>query len=248
MNKENIRFWLYTLAGLLVLIGMASSVQTDFYTENVTIDNWKAIDWVNKIIHLNVSASNVTTDNSYTDNIGEKTSGAGITMTNNVTMTDNVNITGNLTYKTIYAQLSSSQDQTFANADTKQAINYTTIDESSGLDISVANITIQLGGVYDIAAQPQVSTGGGGAGTFHMWLEKHNTTDWLNVSNSNVELILANNEENVIPLIATLRLEANEKIRIMGSVSNTAITLDAQTPAGEPAIPSIICRVFRLGE
>jgi len=156
-------------------------------------------------------------------------------------------MTGNLTYQTIYAELSDLVDQNFAAINTKQPINLTTIDESYGLDISVYNITILVGGVYDIAAQPQVTAGAGQSGTFHMWLEKHNTTNWVNVSNSNVELTLSSQEEDVIPLISTLRLEANEKIRVMGSVSNTGIKLDAKTPSGEPIIPSIIFRIFKLG-
>ena len=164
----------------------------------------------------------------------------------------NTNISGNLTYKTIYAQLSDSTDQTFAFANTEQPINFSVNDEiygighSTALNLSVINIT--LTGIYTIIAQPQVATGAGGAGKFHMWLEKHDTIDWGDVPNSNVELVLANNEENVIPLIATIRLKENERIRVMASVSDTAIILDTQSPAGEPVIPSIIFTMYRLGD
>ncbi len=180
---------------------------------------------------------------SYNGNVGIGTTSP----TEELNVIGNVNFTGNLTYKTIYAQLSDSKDQTFPIINIKQPINLTTTDEYYGIAISVYNITIQTSGIYDIAAQPQVATGAGGAGKFHMWLEKYTGGVWINVSNSNVELVLASNEENVIPLIATLKLLKDEKIRVMGSVSDIQIKLDAQTPTGEPTIPSIIFRIIKLG-
>lgn len=169
-------------------------------------------------------------------------------VSNDLNVGGNADVTGNLTYKTIYAQLSDLEDQGFATADTKQPINLTTTDEIFGIGVSESNITIQLSGVYDIAAQPQVTAGPGDAGNFHMWMEKYTGGEWLNVSNSNVELTLASNDEDVIPLLVTIRLEVGEKIRVMGSVSDTGIFLDDKEPAGEPEIPSIICRIFKLGD
>ena len=165
----------------------------------------------------------------------------------------NINCIGNITaenvmLQAIYIQASDLVDQEFATANIKQPINLTTTDEGNGISINGEyNVSISTTGIYSIFAQPQVSTGAGGAGKFHMWLEKHDTTQWLNVSNSNVELVLANNEENVIPLIVTMRLNANEKIRIMGSVSDTAIKLNYQDIFNEPDIPSIIFTMYRIG-
>jgi len=147
----------------------------------------------------------------------------------------------------IYAQLSDLNDQSFASINTAYPVNLSTTDEINGLSVSVSNVTISTAGVYTIMAQPQVTASAGQSGDFHMWLEKHNTTKWVNVSNSNVELSLASQEEDVIPLIVAIKLNANEKVRVMASVSNTGITLDAQTPAGEPVIPSIIFTMYRIG-
>jgi len=158
-----------------------------------------------------------------------------------------LNITGTIINDAIYAQLSDLNDQSFASANVKQPINLTTTDEINGLSVSQYNVTISTAGVYSIFAQPQVTAGPGDAGFFHMWLEKHDTSNWVNVSNSNVELSLASSDEDVIPLIVTLKLNANEKIRVMGSVSDIGISLDAKAPSTEPVIPSIIFTMYRIG-
>ena len=157
----------------------------------------------------------------------------------------------NVTNHSIFIQLSDLTNQVFAATNTPQTINLTTEDESYGLVHSTttnnSQITIVTSGVYAILAQPQVTAGAGDAGDFHMWLEKFNTTQWVNVSNSNVELDLASNDEDVILLAVVMSLKANEKIRVMGSVSDTGITLETISPAGEPVIPSIIFSMFITG-
>ena len=151
----------------------------------------------------------------------------------------------------IYAQLSDSTDQTFASEDTAYSITFDTNDEISGITHSEGseNITIVTSGVYSIIAQPQVATGAGGAGYFHMWLEKDPDGEGFDdVANSNIELTLASQEENVIPLIVVIDLTAGDIIRLQASVGDTAIKLDAQTPPNEPAIPSIIFSMYCVGK
>ncbi len=178
-----------------------------------------------------------------TGNVGIGT----VSPTHELNVVGDLNVTGTIINDAIYAQLSDLNDQTFASADVGQAINLTTTDEINGLSVSESNVTISIAGVYSIFAQPQVTAGAGDAGNFHMWLEKYNTTQWLNVSNSNVELTLDSLDEDVIPLIVVIKLNANEKIRVMGSVSDTGIKLDTQDPATEPTIPSIIFTMYRVG-
>jgi hypothetical protein len=163
----------------------------------------------------------------------------------------NLTVTGNITNDAIYAQLSDSTDQTFAATGTGQAITFNTNDEINGITHSTVseteNITIITAGVYSIIAQPQVTAGAGDAGYFHMWLRKNTGSGFVDIPNSNVELTLGSLDEDVIPLIVTISLDVGDVIRVNASVGNTGIKLDAQTPANEPAIPSIIFSIYRVG-
>ena len=152
----------------------------------------------------------------------------------------------------IYAQLSDSTDQTFPATGTAQSITFDTNDEIAGITHSVSvsseNITIVTSGVYSIVAQPQVTAGAGDSGYFHMWLQKNTGGGFADIANSNVELILASNDEDVIPLIIITNLNAGDVIRVRASVGDTGIKLDAQTPGSEPAIPSIIFSMYYIGK
>lgn len=153
--------------------------------------------------------------------------------------------------KAIYAELSDSTDQEFADPDTPFSIKFDTNDEISGITHSITvdseNIAIITTGVYTMFAQPQVATGAGGAGKFHMWLQKNTGGEFADIANTNIELVLASQEENVIPLATTFLLNAGDVIRLRASVSDVRIKLHAQTPAGEPTIPSIIFTMFMIG-
>lgn len=152
----------------------------------------------------------------------------------------------------IYAQLSDSTDQTFGATGTAQSITFNTNDEIAGITHSTSsnteNITIVTTGVYNIIVQPQVAAGVGASDDyFHMWLQKDTGGGFADVSNSNVELTLSTNDEDVILLNAIVSLNAGDIIRVRSSVGHTNIELDAQTPASEPAIPSIIFSMFMVG-
>jgi len=153
--------------------------------------------------------------------------------------------------KAIYAELSDSADQTFAQIATAYSITFDTNDEIVGITHSTSsnteNIIIVTTGVYTIFAQPQVAAAPGGAGVFHMWLQKDTGGGFADIANTNIELSLASSEEDVIPLATTFLLSAGDIIRLRTSVSDTDIKLDAQTPANEPAIPSIIFTMFMVG-
>lgn len=162
----------------------------------------------------------------------------------------NLTVTGNITNDAIYAQLSDSTDQTFAVAGVGYAVTFNTNDEINGITHSTvsetANITIVTAGVYSIVAQPQVMAGAGDAGYFHMWLRRDTGSGFVDVTNSNVELTLDSLDEDVIPLIVTISLDVGDIIRVNVSVGDNGIELDAQTPANEPAIPSIIFSMYRI--
>lgn len=162
-----------------------------------------------------------------------------------------VNVTGTLLNEAIYCESSELVDQVFTTAGLRYRLNISNVDEGNGITmetgINGTNISIDTSGVYHLVAQPQVKAGAGGAGDFHMWLEKYNTTDWDDISDSNIELKLSSLEEDVIVLATTLKLNQGEKIRLVASVSDDKILLHAQSPAGEPVIPSIIFTMYRVG-
>ena len=201
---------------------------------------------------LSISATVTITDKSLTtDDSDFRLDFVGNNMTTDNISAGNVTVSGNFYGGAVYACLSSSTDQTFAATGTGYNITFNTNDEINGITHSTTvepqNITINTSGVYTIIAQPQVHAGAGAAGTFHMWLRRDTGSGFADVANTNVELVLANNDEDVIPLVITMALNAGDVIRVNASVSDTGIELDAQTPANEPAIPSIIFSIYRIG-
>ena len=148
----------------------------------------------------------------------------------------------------VYADLSNTVDQTFAGTGTGYPLLFNSNDNLEGIthstSVDTENITIITSGVYVIVAQPQVTAGA--AGDFHMWLQIDTGGGFADVANSNVKLTLANNTEEVVPLILILPLNAGDKFRLMGSVTNVAIILDAEAPAGEPVIPAIILSLHKM--
>ena len=159
------------------------------------------------------------------------------------------NITANsITFPKVYANLSNTADQTFASTGTGYAILFNSNDNLVGIthstSVDTENITIVTSGVYSINAQPQVTAGA--AGDFHMWLQVDTGGGFADVANSNVKLALAINNEGVIPLTLTIPLDAGDIVRLMGSVSNTGVILDANAPGGEPVIPAIICSMHKI--
>ena len=153
--------------------------------------------------------------------------------------------------KAVYAELSDSTDQTFGSTGTAQSITFNTNDElvdvTHSTSVNPENITIDSTGVYYLIAQPQIHAGAGGAGYFHMWLQKNTGGGFADIVSSNIEITLASNDEKVGVLAETLPLDAGDIIRLRASVGDTKIELDAQTPGGEPAIPSIIFTMFMVG-
>ena len=149
---------------------------------------------------------------------------------------------------TAYADLSNTADQVFAGTGTGYPLLFNSNDNLVGIthsdSVDTENITIVTSGVYIILAQHQVTAGA--AGDFHMWLQIDTGGGFADVANSNVKLTLANNTEEVVPLILTIPFDAGDKFRLMGSVTSVAIILDAEAPGGEPVIPAIILSMHNL--
>ena len=146
-----------------------------------------------------------------------------------------------------YLQASHIVDHVFATANTPEPIPFDTNDEDLGITHSVSvnnsEITIQSSAIYTIVVQPQVYSGTNN-GTFRMWLQRDQGAGFVDVPNSNVEIILGNNGEDVLVLTSVGFLAKDDKIRIMGNVNSTSVILDAIYPAGEPVVPAVIIAMY----
>ena len=195
------------------------------------------------------------TDGTFAVNVRDGNYGtvASIDSDGNAEFNGSMDIMGNITYPAIYCESSDLNDQIFSTAGLPYRINITNNDEGYGIGMSTGhngtNITFNIDGVYHMVAQPQVKAGavGGGKGDFHMWIEKNIGSGFVNIPDSNIELSLGTNEEDVIVLATTLRFNQGDTIRFVASVSDNNILLHAQSPSGEPIIPSIIFTMFRVG-
>ena len=162
-------------------------------------------------------------------------------------------VTGIINNPAIYCESSELVDQIFLVAGIRYRLNISNVDEGNGISMITGNngtnITIDTSGVYHMVAQPQVKAGamGGGNGDFHLWLEKNTGSGFVDIPDSNIELALATNDEDVIVLATTLKLNQGDVLRLVASVSDVDILLHAQSPAGEPVIPSIIFTMYRVG-
>jgi len=133
------------------------------------------------------------------------------------------------------SQITTDAPHGLATGQTVDLTNLTTTPDINGQHV----ITVTGASTFTIPVNVTVVTDGVGD-----WRRVLDVNDDL--TNSNVELrVSGSNDADVIPLIFTKDFVKGEKVNVMQSVSNSGngIGLVAKTPAGEPAIPSIILAV-----
>jgi hypothetical protein len=82
-----------------------------------------------------------------------------------------------------------------------------------------------------------------GTGTFDRLLDSND-----DVPNSNIRLAIADNFFSSVQILtATQFYKKNQKVNIMAEVTDLAVTLAADAPAGKPVIPSIIFTMNKVG-
>lgn len=149
-----------------------------------------------------------------------------------------------------YAQLSDNTNQNPVNTSPHQLV-FSTNDEIQGISHTggSGDVTVNEPGVYWIMAAPQFGKNAGTVGvTCDVWLRK-NVTDVPN-SNARGFLQTSSSSADVIVSQASLRLVAGDVIKVYISVSTTTDTpgVKAITPAGEPAIPSVIFTINKISD
>ena len=146
-----------------------------------------------------------------------------------------------------YGSFFSTQDFTGGSI---QALTFNNTDFADG--VSIANnseITFNTLGKYNIQFSAQLYKTGGTGATIYIWL-RHNGVD---VPNSATALEMGNNN---IYLVAAWNFFVNvntnpQQFQLMWYTSNATVSIetlsDAQTPAGVPAVPSILLTVNQVG-
>jgi len=139
-------------------------------------------------------------------------------------------------------------------------ITYNVEDGIQGLThsttVNPGEITIDTAGVYFINAQPQVGKDSGGAAqTFSLFLQVDRGSGFVNEANSNIKLTIRDNTDtDVIASGFVIPLAVGDKIRMMQTVTSTAVGLGIKFTAAEvgppaiPETPSIIFAMFLVGD
>lgn len=151
----------------------------------------------------------------------------------------------------IYAQMCNIIDVVFSSVGVSQALilNIETgisgITHNTGLDSD--EVTILTDGVYKFLMTANVKAGSGISGYFHMWMQIDTGSGFVDVAESNVKKTLVSLETDVVILSHSIDLNVGDKIRFRGSVGNTGIILDSESPSGEPRIPSTALSINYIG-
>lgn len=160
---------------------------------------------------------------------------------------------------TAFAQLNSNVDQE-PTVTTPVVITYNVQDAIVGLThsttVNPGEITVDTAGTYFVMPQPQVGKDSGGtAQTFGMFLQVDRGTGFADEANSNIKITFSDNTAtDVIVSGFTIVLAVGDKIRMMQTVTSTAVGMGVKFTAAEvgpptvPATPSIIFTMFRAGD
>lgn len=155
---------------------------------------------------------------------------------------------------------SDTTDQTYS-ANVSKPINFNTNDILQGIthDTVTDNeeITFDSAGVYNIIIEPQYTrTSGGGTDVLNMYIQKSTDggTTFVNIIDSNIKVgVNTSGIQDVTTLTQTLKVNTDDKIRIMIQVESANLKLDAFATSGSgdnaiPATPSVIMNIFRVGD
>ncbi len=159
----------------------------------------------------------------------------------------------------IFAQLSSLVDQ-IPSVTTPVVVTYDVQDDIAGITHSTSTdpgeLTVTLGGLYSIMAQPQVGKDSGAVALmFDMFLQQDTGSGFVDVQNTNVKLTVKDADiTDVLILGILIKLAKGTKVRVMQRVSSTSGGLGIQFAAAEvgpptvPATPSIIFSMSRSAD
>ena len=142
-----------------------------------------------------------------------------------------------------YGQFFDTTTQAAVSANTPYAINFDTVDVSSGVYLGTpsSRVYVDTDGIYNIIFSIQLDKTSGGTGLFWVW-PRVNGVDLPN-SNSQVR-VQGNDSELLVTVGYFLELVENDYFEIMFAVDDVSVEVTAfPSSAFYPAIPSIILTV-----
>jgi hypothetical protein len=148
-----------------------------------------------------------------------------------------------------YGSFFDTTTQIFA-ANTDTPMKFNSVDLSNGVSIvndglgNPTQITVTTDGVYNLQFSAQThKIGGGGTATMYIFFSKNN----IPIPDSNTSFTEANNNRYaVLSWNFFVNLLAGEFMQIIVHTTSNQFRLENLTPAGMPAVPSIILTVNKI--
>lgn len=146
-----------------------------------------------------------------------------------------------------YAQLSSLVTQ-LPSPTGDRVIKMESLDAVKNMDVSAdkTSVLVKVDGVYLIIAAVQLGASNPGVkGWMDVWL-KLNDKD---MPNSNTRYYISNSSETVVLVVQSVSpFKAGDRISVGFSASGPSLGAIFTQPANEPAIPSIITSILKIGD
>jgi len=153
----------------------------------------------------------------------------------------------------VYLSAIDSENQTFADADTAQVVDFDTLLESKRItDLGSGEFEIKSGGVYLITCSTQPTKTVASKIMYCIWLQRDIGAGFVDVAFSTTQneltgIGMASNESKSVVYIFELKLNRGDKIRMQNSTSNTNLELMASVAAVGPVIPSAKIQITKTG-
>ena len=158
-----------------------------------------------------------------------------------------------LVTRAVYLTAVDSENQTFANADTAQVIDFDTLLENENItDLTGGEFEIKDTGAYLITCSTQPTKSISSKIMYCLWLQRDTGSGFVDVlfSNTQNELTgigLAANESKSVVYVFEMKLNTGDKIRMQNSTDNIDLELMGSSPAVGPSIPSAKIQITKTG-
>jgi len=155
--------------------------------------------------------------------------------------------------RAVYLSAIDSENQTFANADTAQVIDFDTLLENENItDLTGGEFEVQDTGAYLITCSTQPTKSIAAKIMYCLWLQRDTGSGFVDVlfSTTQNELTgigLAANESKSVVYMFKMKLNAGDKIRMQNSTDNTNLQLMGSSPSVGPSIPSSKIQITKTG-
>lgn len=168
--------------------------------------------------------------------------------TNNLFVGDtngNIHLLANASATKFYGSFLDTTTQTNTNVGNAIAVTYnTTVSNNNVSIVGGSQITMTLGGVYNIQFSLQIAKTDAGTDTAYFWLSKNGN----NVANTNTAVTLVGNNAKQVAAWNFVEVAANgDYYELMWASADAAMQIAADpTPAIGPAVPSVILTVAQI--